>query len=59
MLDMATNIDTCNVQRGPPLEWIFSMHNVTHSVSSLTSGAKIATVLLGIAKYITTEVKFV
>ena len=41
------------------LEWIFSMHEVTHSVSSLTSGAKIATVLLGIAKYITTEVKFV
>ena len=35
------------------------MHEVTHSVSSLTSGAKIATVLLVIAKYITTEVKFV
>ena len=43
----------------PALEWIFSMHDVTHSVSSLTSGAKIATVLLRIAKYITTEVKFV
>ena len=47
------------VYMGAALEWIFSMHDVTHSVSSLTSGAKIATVLLRIVMYITTEVKFV